>query len=58
VAHTVVRHGHAGSDRIHFEGVLDGGFRMAPGAYRLSLRATNAGGTASAPQRPTLTLLP
>jgi hypothetical protein len=58
VAQAVVRQGHAGSDRIHFEGVLDGGFRMAPGAYRLSLRATDAGGSATAPQHPSFTLLP
>jgi hypothetical protein len=58
LSQTVTRAGHVGADRLHFEGVLDGGFRLAPGAYRIWLRATNAGGTASAPQRPTLTLLP
>jgi hypothetical protein len=58
VAHTIVREGHPGVDRIHFEGVLDAGFRLAPGSYRLSLSAANAGGTSSAAQRPGFTLLP
>jgi hypothetical protein len=58
VAHTIVRQGHPGADRVHFEGVLDGGFRLAPGSYRLSLSAANAGGRSSAVQHPGFTLLP
>jgi hypothetical protein len=58
VSHTVVRQGHTGSDRIHFDGVLDGGFRLSPGRYRLSLSAADAAGSASAAERPSFTLLP
>jgi hypothetical protein len=58
LAHTVVRQANAGADRIHFEGVLDGGARLAPGRYRLALRAANAAGSARAARRPEFTLLP
>jgi hypothetical protein len=58
LAHRIVRQAHAGTDRVHFEGVVDGGNRLTPGSYRLSLSASNAGGSASAPQRPGFTLLP
>ena len=37
----------AGVARIRFQGVLDGGRRLAPGAYRLSLVAVDAAGQAS-----------
>jgi hypothetical protein len=39
VAHTVTRSGHAGPNRIYFDGVLDEGSRLSPGSYRLSLTA-------------------
>jgi hypothetical protein len=58
VAHTVVRPAPAGADGVHFEGVLDGGSRLSPGRYRLSLTAADAGGGASAAQHPAFTLLP
>jgi hypothetical protein len=48
----------AGANRISFDGVLEHGRRLAPGSYRLSLRASAGAALASAPQRPTFTLLP
>jgi len=53
----ITRAGHAGTDKITFSGVLDGGARLAPGTYRLSLGATGPGGSATAAQHPTFTLL-
>jgi hypothetical protein len=44
-------------NRISFDGVLDGGRRLSPGAYRLSLTASDAGARTTAAQRPTFTLL-
>jgi hypothetical protein len=58
ISHTVARRGHAGLNRVHFEGVLDGGARLAPGGYRLSLSARGPGGSANAAQHPVFTLLP
>jgi hypothetical protein len=49
--------GHAGADKITFAGILDGGARLAPGTYRLSLDAIGPGGSATAAQRPSFTLL-
>jgi hypothetical protein len=49
--------GHAGTDKITFVGVLGGGVRLAPGAYRLSLSATGPAGSATAAQHPSFTLL-
>ncbi|HXN37181.1 MAG TPA: hypothetical protein VN892_04025 [Solirubrobacteraceae bacterium] len=57
VPHGVSRAEPAGADRIVFDGVLDGGARLAPGTSRLSLSATNIGARATAAQRPTFTLL-
>jgi hypothetical protein len=54
----VSRAAHAGTNHIRFQGVLDGGRSLAPGSYRLSLSADNAGGTSSAGQHPGFTLLP
>lgn len=54
----VSRAAHAGTNRIRFQGLLDGGRSLAPGRYRLSLGAANAGGRASAAQHPGFTLLP
>jgi hypothetical protein len=54
---TVRRSAHAGTDRIHFEGLLDGGRALAPGAYRLSLAASAGGATTAATQHPTFTLM-
>jgi hypothetical protein len=53
----VSRVGHAGTDKITFAGVLDGGARLAPGAYRLSVGATGPAGSATAAQHPSFTLL-
>jgi hypothetical protein len=53
----VSRAGHAGNDKITFAGVLDGGARLAPGTYRLSLGATGPGGSTTAAQHPSFTLL-
>jgi hypothetical protein len=53
----VTRDGHAGTDKIAFAGLLDGGARLAPGTYRLSLGATDPGGGATAAQHPSFTLL-
>jgi hypothetical protein len=53
----VTRAGHAGTDKITFAGVLDGGARLTPGTYRLSLGATGPAGTATAAQHPSFTLL-
>jgi hypothetical protein len=53
----VTRAGHAGTDKITFAGVLDGGVRLAPGTYRLSLGATGPAGSATAAQHPSFTLL-
>ena len=53
----VTRAGHAGTDKITFAGILDGGAHLAPGTYRLSLGATGPGGSATAAQHPTFTLL-
>jgi hypothetical protein len=55
---TVRRAAHAGTNVIRFQGVLDGGRRLALGSYQLSLSAANAGGTRSAAQHPGFTLLP
>jgi hypothetical protein len=46
----------AGADRIRFDGLLDGGAKLAPGSYRLVLSASDTGGTTSAAQRPSFTL--
>jgi hypothetical protein len=53
----VRRAAHAGTDRIRFEGLLDGGKALAPGSYRLSLAAGSGGSTTPATQHPTFTLL-
>ena len=53
----VTRAGHAGTDKITFAGVLDGGAHLSPGTYRLSLGATGPAGSATAAQDPSFTLL-
>jgi hypothetical protein len=53
----VRRSANAGPSRIRFSGVLDGGSRLAPGTYRLSLGATGAGGSTAAPRHPVFTVL-
>lgn len=55
VARGVTLGGHAGTDRVIFDGLLDGGARLPSGSYRLSLSIP--GSAARAPQRPTFTLL-
>ena len=57
VAGSVSRAGHAGNDAILFDGVLDGGARLAPGSYRLSLRASTALAGIAAGQHPSFTVL-
>jgi hypothetical protein len=55
---TVRRAAHAATNRILFQGVLDGGRKLALGSYLLSLTASNAAATAAAAQHPGFTLLP
>jgi hypothetical protein len=57
VPHGVSLAAGAGADRIAFDGLLDGANRLAPGGYRLTLRAANAGGSTAASQHPTFTVL-
>ena len=57
VSHRLSGNGRAGSNTIAFDGVLDGGARLAPGTYRVSLAATAAATRASAAQHPTFVLL-
>ena len=49
VTHRLSLTAHAGVDKIKFDGVLDRGFRLALGSYRLTVVATNAAGRASRP---------
>jgi hypothetical protein len=56
-SHEVSRAAHAGTDKISFNGALDGGARLVPGVYRLALTASNAAGSTTAAQHPTFTLL-
>ena len=58
VAGGVTLGAHAGADRISFDGVLTGGARLTPGAYRVSLGAHAGTAAARAIQHPTFTLLP
>lgn len=53
---SVTSAGHAGLDKIHFEGILDANKPLATGAYRLTLKASNSGGSVFAPQHPTFKL--
>jgi hypothetical protein len=46
----------AGSNRLGFDGLLDGGAKLAPGSYRLVLSASDATGTTTAVQHPLFTL--
>jgi hypothetical protein len=57
ISHGVTGSGHASINRISFDGVLDGGPRLSPGAYRLSLTASDAAARTTATQHPTFTLL-
>jgi hypothetical protein len=57
ISRAVTGNGHAGLNRISFDGVLDGGPRLSPGAYRLSLTASDAAARTTAAQHPTFTLL-
>lgn len=52
----VIRAGHAGLDKIRFEGILDTKKPLPTGAYRLMLKASNSGGSVIAPQHPSFTL--
>jgi hypothetical protein len=52
----VTRAGHAGLDKIRFEGLLDTKKPLPTGTYRLTLKAGNAGGSAIAPQHPNFKL--
>ena len=54
----IVLQAHAGSDSIRFQGALDGGSLLAPGAYQLTLGASDASGKTTAAQHPKFTLLP
>jgi hypothetical protein len=57
ISHGVTGSGHAGLNRISFDGVLDDGRRLSPGTYRLSVTASDAAGRTTAPQHPPFTLL-
>ena len=48
--------GVSGADQVRYSGTLDGGKRLAPGAYRLTVVAVGSAGT-SAPQQATFTLV-
>jgi hypothetical protein len=54
----VTRSAHAGTDKIHFEGALDGAGHLKTGHYRLSLTASDTTAKVTATQRPAFTLLP
>jgi hypothetical protein len=59
VPHALTLSAPAGHDTVAFDGVLDRGARLAPGAYRLIATAVSTGaGRATAAQRPSFTLLP
>ena len=47
----------AGDARIRFDGVLDSGRRLAPGAYRLTLVAAGESGRRSVPRRARFTIV-
>ncbi len=47
----------AGSDRVGFDGVLDGGIKLTLGNYRMLLSASDANGTTTAAQHPGFTLV-
>jgi sugar lactone lactonase YvrE len=57
-AGTLSLSGHAGSDRIRFQGRLSRTRRLVPGAYRVTVVARGAGGLASTPAALTFTILP
>lgn len=57
ISRGVTGSGHAGLNRISFDGVLDGGRRLSPGAFRLSLTASDAAASTTATQHPTFMLL-
>ena len=58
VSHRLSGSGRAGSNTVAFDGVLDGGARLAPGTYRVSLAATAARPRGPAPRSiPTFVLL-
>jgi hypothetical protein len=52
----ISRGGHAGLDKIHFEGILDANKPLPTGVYRLSLKASNPASTVTAAQHPTFKL--
>ncbi len=56
VAGALTLQGHAGSDRVRFEGRLSAAKRLKPGRYTLILSAT-AGGLTSAPRSLTFTIV-
>lgn len=57
VSGTITLAGHAGSNRISFEGILDGAHKLPPGSYQLALTAGNEAGSTTAAQHPTFVLL-
>lgn len=57
VSGAVTLTGHAGANRISFEGILDGARKLPAGSYQLTLAARNAAGSTTALQHPTFTLL-
>jgi hypothetical protein len=57
VSGQLTSHAHAGQNRLHFGGVLDGGIRLALGSYRMTAVATNSAGEPSASETATFTLV-
>jgi hypothetical protein len=49
LAGTLTKSGHAGRNRVKFDGRLPGRGPLTPGAYTLTITAANAEGQASAP---------
>jgi hypothetical protein len=57
VSGAVSRAGHAGTNRIRFQGILDGGRALAPGSYQLTLIASGGAVATTAAQHPVFTIV-
>lgn len=58
VGHGVTVQATGGSERLIFDGVVDGGARLATGSYRVTLTAVDQGRKVTSAQHPKFTLLP
>jgi hypothetical protein len=54
---SVSRAAHAGTNRIRFQGILDGGRALAPGSYQLTLIASSGAVATTAAQRPAFAIV-